>query len=192
MTTKLGRHCIIDNLIVTNLTIDNHITMHEDAEIRIPNIGPTGGEHSHNLSSNHSTVYFKYLFQNKIVKFTTTSGSQVVKITFAKEHHFDVGTDGIKLNFTGEPSTTNLRGLSLSDFEGKVDINQYQTTILSNGQVLNNKELAFETATAATSNGIIAATSMVGTIAIYKYLDLAGSGTSWDVAFDQAPGALHE
>ena len=57
---------------------------------------------------------------------------------------------------------------------------------------LNDKELSFEAASIASSSGVINIISMVGAIPIYKYLDLAGNGTTWGVTFDGAPDALHE
>jgi hypothetical protein len=204
MTTRLGKFCIIDdltvknlqvetsidNLTVKNLQVENHITMHENAEIKIPSTGTN--DHEHFLSTNHSVVYFKYLFQNKITKFTTFTGTQVLKITFAKDHHFTDAESGIKMTFSGAPTSSNLRGLAATDFEGKVDIMQYQATNIQTGWSVASNELEFETSTPATSTGIIDASAMVGSVKIYKYLDLAGGGTTWQIAFDDAPGALHE
>ena len=190
MTTRLGKFCIIDDLTVKNLQVENHIIMHENAEIKIPNIGTH--EHEHFLSTNHSVVYFKYLFQNKITKFTTFLGTPVIKITFAKDHHFTASESGIKMSFSGAPTASDLRGFDLTDFEGKVEIKQYQNTNLQTSWAVGSNELEFETSTLATSSGEIDASSMSGSVKIYKYLDLAGGGTTWEIEFDDAPGALHE
>jgi hypothetical protein len=93
--------------------------------------------------------------------------------------------------FSGVPSSANLRGLSLTDFEGKVDIITFEATNIVTGWSLSSKELEFETATPATSSGTIDASEMVGSTIIFKYLDLAGGGTTWGVSFDSAPGAKH-
>tara|TARA_B110000027_G_scaffold89769_1_gene95036 strand:- start:26 stop:352 length:327 start_codon:yes stop_codon:yes gene_type:complete len=108
-----------------------------------------------------------------------------VTITFDSPHHFSTTDTGVKMAFSGVPSATNLRGLAATDFAGKKDIDQWTNA-------LSTSELEFDASVNATSTGDIAASDMTGVVLIYKYLDLAGGGATWQVTFDSAPGALHQ
>ena len=123
MTTKLGNFCVVDNLTVDNLNVTNHVRLAHSGEIKIPSSGTN--DHEHHLGTNHSIVHFKYAFSIGITKFTTTSGSTKVKITFDSAHHFNASDAGIKMTFSGVPTDTNLRGLSAADFAGKKDIDTW-------------------------------------------------------------------
>ena len=183
MTTKLGNHCLVDNLRVSRLQVTDHVQLAHSGEIKLPSTG--ANDHEHHLATNHSIVYFKYAFSIPITKFTTTSGSPKVTITFDTPHHFSASDTGVKMSFSGVPTATNLRGLAATDFAGKKDIDAWTNS-------LSTSELQYDAVVDATSTGDIAASDMTGVVLIYKYLDLAGGGTTWQVTFDSAPGALHQ
>ena len=85
MTTKLGNHCLVDNLTVARLQVSDHMQLAHSGEIKLPSTGTN--DHEHHFATNHSIVYFKYAFSIPITKFSTTSGSSNVKITFDSVHH---------------------------------------------------------------------------------------------------------
>ena len=68
---------------------------------------------------------FKYAFSIPITKFSTTSASSKVTITFDSPHHFSATDTGVKMSFSGVPTDTNLRGLAATDFAGKKDIDAW-------------------------------------------------------------------
>ena len=183
MTTKLGNHCLVDNLRVNRLHVTDHMQLAHSGEIKLPSTGTN--DHEHHLATNHSIVYFKYAFSIPISKFTTSSGSSKVTITFDSPHHFSATDTGVRMAFSGVPSATNLRGMAATDFAGKNDIDPWTNA-------LSTSELEFDASVNATSTGDIAASDMTGVVLIYKYLDLAGGGATWQVTFDSAPGALHQ
>ena len=183
MTTKLGNHCIADNMRVSRLLVADHIELAHSGQIKLPSTGTN--DHEHHLATNHSVVYFKYAFSVPITKFSVTSGSSKVTITFDSPHHFSATDTGVKMTFSGVPTATNLRGLAATDFAGKKDIDAWSASLLAS-------ELEYDAGVNATSTGEIAASDMTGLVLIYKYLDLAGGGVTWEVAFDAAPGALHQ
>jgi hypothetical protein len=183
MTTKLGNHCLVDNLRVNRLQVTDHMQLAHSGEIKLPSTGTN--DHEHHLATNHSIVYFKYAFSIPITKFTTTSGSSKVTITFDSPHHFSATDTGVRMAFKGIPSATNLRGMAATDFAGKKDIDVWSNA-------LSTFELQYDAGVNATSTGDIAASDMTGVVLIYKYLELAGGGAIWQVTFDSAPGALHQ
>ena len=178
MTTNIGKHCIAANLLVEKLRVTNNAIL--------PGITHGTGSHEHQVSSNGSVVYFKYAFVLEVDKFIATNGSPTIRCVFKDNHHFDGTESGVKIQFSGGKLTGNLRGLDSDEFlDAKIDLAAWD----SNN---NTKTMTFDVTTSATSDGdVTVSAGMVGTILIYKYMDLAGPGTTWQIEYDQAPASLH-
>lgn len=179
MTTNIGKHCMAKDLIVENLLVKN--------TANFPHVKHGSVSHDHDISSNGSIVYFKYALTLEVDKFSVVNNSKTITCVFKTDHHFDGTESGVKIQFSGGTLTGNTRGLSIDDFtSSKPTLNAFDSNNLS------SDTMTFEGDTLATSSGdITVSEGMVGTILIYKFLDLAGPSVSWQIEYDQAPNALH-
>ena len=187
MTTHLGEDCIAPRLTCKTMNVKTDLMLSKTAHIHMPSSDTN--EHLHKLGTNHSVMYFKYALSLPIDKLSVTDGSSKCKITFDNAHHFDGTVTGLKMTLslaTISPMTHagGDHSLTVADFIGKRDIDTWSNA-------LSNDELEFDLATNSSSTGEITITGGVGTVLIYKYLDMAGPGTTWELQIDTAPGALH-
>ena len=182
MTTNLGKHCKAENFQVKSLVVSKNATLPRMSDFVHGGVG-----HDHTISTNGSVVYFKYAFVLEVEKFISTNGSTKVMVEFKKPHHFDGTQTGVKVLFSGGNITGNLRGLVPDEFvAAKHTFDAWDSITMSPNQ------LTFDVTTAATSTGDVSVSpGMVGTMLIYKYLDLAGPSVTWEVQYDQAPAAKH-
>jgi len=182
MTTNLGKHCLARDFLVENLFVSNSATIPKMATL-----SHGSANHEHNLSSNGSVVYFKYAMILEVEKFITTNNSSSIRVIFKDTHHFDGSEAGVKIQFSGGSLTGNLRGLNQDEFTStKQEFDTWDTNSMS------AKNITFDVTTPATSHGdVTVSDGMVGTILIYKYLDLAGPSVAWQITYDQAPASLH-
>ena len=179
---NLGKHCIVSDLLV-----QRNLKLSKDAHIHIPS--SSTNDHDHQFGTNHSVFYAKYALKLPIDKFTVTNGSNKCKITFVDDHHFDATISDIKMSLSNSKVSLTTdsganHGLLPDEFQGKVDIDTWSNA-------LSTKELEYELSQNATATGDITVGSGLGVVLIYKYLDMAGPGTNWQIKIDTAPGALH-
>jgi len=175
MSVNIGKFCEAGHLQVNQLHVNNSLLI-RGSELLLPH-----ETHDHTIGTNHSIVYFKYAMELEITHFVATSGSDKVQIHFSKNHHFTNSDTGLELDnvLISFADGENLRGHQAEDFQGNFDVDFHA-----------DKSFEITMSINSTSTGQIAAPGKCN-ILIYKYLDLAGPGSTWAVTYGSAPGALH-
>jgi hypothetical protein len=170
---SLGQYAKVGHLQVTeSITTGSH------------NIS-TSSANVHELSSNGSAVYFKYLMELDIVSMTTTTGSAVVTATCVEDHGLNhSGASGAIVTLSKFSTTDDLDGLQDSDFEGDVTTINWTNTLTS-------KQFQFTAASGNATSGATITCTAKGTLKIFKYLELAGDQVAWQIQYNTAPTGSH-
>jgi hypothetical protein len=170
---SLGQYAKVGHLEVTDsITTTSH------------NIS-TNSANVHELSSNGSAVYFKYLMELEITSLTTTAGSATVTATCVEDHGLNHGgASGAIVTLRNFVTSDDLDGLEASDFEGEV-------TTINWTNALTAKQFQFTAASGSATAGATIACTAKGTIRVYKYLELAGDQVDWQIQYNSAPVGSH-
>ena len=158
----------LGDVVCESLQVNGHLTVR----------GGTDDEHV--LSNNGSIVYFKHAMRLIVASIETTSGSNRVTVTTVEESGLNTSaSNNHRVSLVGF-SPGAYQGIPVAELTGDVTVNNSATQAVKSFQI--------QVASNATATGTRTATGSV-VVRTYKYLDLAGPGTTWQLARHTSPGS---
>ena len=158
----------LGDVVCGSLQVDGHLTVR----------GASDEEHV--LSNNGSIVYFKHTTKLTIASIATTSGSNRVTVTTVEDSGLNTSASNTHQVTLVGFAPDDYQGIPAAELSGDVTVNNSGTQAV--------KAFQIQVASNATATGSQTATGTV-VVRTYKYLDIAGEGTTWQLARHTAPGS---
>ena len=158
----------LGDVVCESLQVNGHLTVRG------------GSDDEHVLSNNGSIVYFKHATRLTIASIATTSGSNLVTVTTVQNSGINTSaSNNHRVSLVGF-TPDDYQGIPVAELTGDVTVNNSGTQAV--------KAFQIQVASNATATGIQTATGTV-VVRTYKYLDLTGPSTTWQLARHTSPGS---